>query len=367
MRRMAARIGVTQRLRLVESALVDVPSVIGFVRPAVIVPVSVLANLPPAQLEAILAHELAHIRRGDYFINLLQSRGRSAALLSPRGLVGVEADSRRARALLRRRGARVVRSRRVRARAGVARDIAGRDAGARDGRDRRRAARPDSPPRRPGDDGAQVIGMGRDDGGLTVLAVAAIRSDLTVWRRQSGSGAADCDGRRPAGRVVPGVNVTIQRSDVTGTVEAPVEIRTTLTDATGQFLFADLTPGQYALTASLPGFKSAKLRVALAANESVNGTVRLELGTLSEMITVRGASPPPPRRSSSRRRRRPRPPTSRPRDASRDAEPADRTIRPGSRGRLHQGAEKDPRRQAGLSGDGDGRGRPGNRDPRGTD
>jgi TonB family protein len=84
------------------------------------------------------------------------------------------------------------------------------------------------------------------------------------------------------------VTVTIQRSNVTGTVETPVEIRTTLTDATGQFQFADLTPGEYALTASVPGFKSAKLRVALAANESVNGTLRLELGTLSEMITVRG-------------------------------------------------------------------------------
>ncbi len=46
---------------------------IGWLRPVILVPVSALAGLTPEQMEAILAHELAHIRRHDYLINLLQT------------------------------------------------------------------------------------------------------------------------------------------------------------------------------------------------------------------------------------------------------------------------------------------------------
>ena len=53
--------------------LVDVPTVIGWLRPVVLVPASALAGMTPQQLEAILAHELAHIRRHDYLVNLLQT------------------------------------------------------------------------------------------------------------------------------------------------------------------------------------------------------------------------------------------------------------------------------------------------------
>ena len=47
------------------------------------------AGCTPSELEAVLAHELAHIRRHDYLVNLLQSARRDAALLSPRRVVGV--------------------------------------------------------------------------------------------------------------------------------------------------------------------------------------------------------------------------------------------------------------------------------------
>jgi beta-lactamase regulating signal transducer with metallopeptidase domain len=58
---------------LSESALVEVPTVIGWLRPVVLLPVSTLAGLSPAQLEALLAHELAHVRRFDYLVNLIQT------------------------------------------------------------------------------------------------------------------------------------------------------------------------------------------------------------------------------------------------------------------------------------------------------
>ncbi|MEI6861661.1 MAG: M56 family metallopeptidase, partial [Verrucomicrobiota bacterium] len=55
------------------SAAVDVPTVVGWVRPVVLVPAAMLAGLAPAQLDALLAHELAHIRRHDFLVNLVQA------------------------------------------------------------------------------------------------------------------------------------------------------------------------------------------------------------------------------------------------------------------------------------------------------
>jgi len=53
--------------------LVEVPTVIGWLRPVILLPASALTGLSAEQLEALLAHELAHIRRYDYLINLLQT------------------------------------------------------------------------------------------------------------------------------------------------------------------------------------------------------------------------------------------------------------------------------------------------------
>ena len=58
---------------LLVSALVQVPTVVGWLRPVVLVPVGALGGLPAEHLEALLLHELAHIRRHDYLVNILQS------------------------------------------------------------------------------------------------------------------------------------------------------------------------------------------------------------------------------------------------------------------------------------------------------
>ena len=64
-----------QLLKLTGTAASDVagPVVVGVLRPAVMIPAAVLTGLTPNQIEAILAHELAHIRRHDYLVNLLQA------------------------------------------------------------------------------------------------------------------------------------------------------------------------------------------------------------------------------------------------------------------------------------------------------
>jgi beta-lactamase regulating signal transducer with metallopeptidase domain len=73
LRGLVRRMRVTRPVRLLESTMVDVPTVVGWLRPAILLPAATLAGLSAAQLEAILAHELAHVRRHDYLASLLQS------------------------------------------------------------------------------------------------------------------------------------------------------------------------------------------------------------------------------------------------------------------------------------------------------
>ncbi len=67
------RLGVARAVRLLHSALVQVPTVVGWLRPVVLVPASCLTGMSAMQIEAVLAHELAHIRRHDYLVSVLQS------------------------------------------------------------------------------------------------------------------------------------------------------------------------------------------------------------------------------------------------------------------------------------------------------
>ena len=71
--RLSRRLHIARPVRLLRSTLVDVPTVIGWLKPVILLPATALSGLNPHQLEAILAHELAHIRRHDYFVNLLQT------------------------------------------------------------------------------------------------------------------------------------------------------------------------------------------------------------------------------------------------------------------------------------------------------
>ena len=71
--RLARRMGIVKSLRVLTSALADTPSVVGFLKPVILFPPAALLNLSAVQLESIVAHELAHIRRHDYLVNLLQT------------------------------------------------------------------------------------------------------------------------------------------------------------------------------------------------------------------------------------------------------------------------------------------------------
>jgi uncharacterized protein (TIGR03435 family) len=70
---LARRLCLARPVFIVDSKRVDTPMVIGWLRPVIVLPVAALASLTPAQVEAILAHELAHIRRHDFLANALQT------------------------------------------------------------------------------------------------------------------------------------------------------------------------------------------------------------------------------------------------------------------------------------------------------
>ncbi len=69
-RELQRRLAVTSPVRFALSRRIDVPMVIGWLRPVILIPVSAVSGLPPHQLDALILHELAHIRRLDTVTNI---------------------------------------------------------------------------------------------------------------------------------------------------------------------------------------------------------------------------------------------------------------------------------------------------------
>jgi beta-lactamase regulating signal transducer with metallopeptidase domain len=67
------KVQISRPVLLLESALIKVPVTLGFLKPVILVPVGMLSHISPDQVESILFHELAHIRRRDYLFNLVQN------------------------------------------------------------------------------------------------------------------------------------------------------------------------------------------------------------------------------------------------------------------------------------------------------
>lgn len=71
--RLSREMGLRRAVRLLRSLRVEAPMVVGWIRPVILVPAAAFTGLSPAQIEAVLAHEMAHIRRCDFLVNLVQS------------------------------------------------------------------------------------------------------------------------------------------------------------------------------------------------------------------------------------------------------------------------------------------------------
>jgi beta-lactamase regulating signal transducer with metallopeptidase domain len=67
------QIKINRTVSYIESQLVKIPLVLGYLKPVIVIPAEILSGIPSNQIEAIIAHELAHIRRNDYIFNVLQT------------------------------------------------------------------------------------------------------------------------------------------------------------------------------------------------------------------------------------------------------------------------------------------------------
>jgi beta-lactamase regulating signal transducer with metallopeptidase domain len=66
------KLNISKHIQLKFSELIDVPCMIGYFKPLILLPVTICVNLNADEVEAILLHELSHIKRNDYLVNLLQ-------------------------------------------------------------------------------------------------------------------------------------------------------------------------------------------------------------------------------------------------------------------------------------------------------
>lgn len=67
------QLALTKSVKIFSSRHTDMPLVYGIFKPVILIPTGLLFQMNPAQLEAIIAHEMAHIKRNDYLVNLIQS------------------------------------------------------------------------------------------------------------------------------------------------------------------------------------------------------------------------------------------------------------------------------------------------------
>ena len=81
--RLALSGGVSRHVSVIVTALIESPATVGWLRPIILLPPVLLTGLSASQIEAILAHEIAHIRRHDYFVNLLQMAAETLLFYHP--------------------------------------------------------------------------------------------------------------------------------------------------------------------------------------------------------------------------------------------------------------------------------------------
>jgi beta-lactamase regulating signal transducer with metallopeptidase domain len=83
MQQLVHKLDIKQFIELAESATVQAPLVIGYFKPVVLIPLGMIGGLSTEQLESIIIHELIHIRRHDYLVNLLQSLLEAVLFFNP--------------------------------------------------------------------------------------------------------------------------------------------------------------------------------------------------------------------------------------------------------------------------------------------
>lgn len=83
MEELSRRLRLNSKVQLLESAMIKVPTALGMLKPVILMPLGMMARLPADQVEAVLLHELAHIRRRDFLVNLIQHFAETIFFFNP--------------------------------------------------------------------------------------------------------------------------------------------------------------------------------------------------------------------------------------------------------------------------------------------
>jgi TonB family protein len=295
-RELAAQLGIRRPVAVLESAGAPVPVACGPLQPAVVLPLSA-GQWPQARLRTVLLHELAHIIRGDLVSQAVAQAACCVYWFHP--LAWIAAARQRmerehacddavlsagappheyaadlldlARGLVARRHAWVG--------SPAMAETSNLEA-------RVRALFDNTRNRRPLEMKAAVITT------IAALAVLVPVASLGVYA-QSGSAALAGIVIDPTGAVIPNVRVTASNQDRSNPL-------TTVTDPTGTYRFTSIWPGKYTIEVALPGFKLYKQDLTIAAGQGIRQDANLQLGDVSELMTVRaqvtGSAAPSARR-----------------------------------------------------------------------
>jgi outer membrane receptor protein involved in Fe transport len=114
---------------------------------------------------------------------------------------------------------------------------------------------------------------------LAVLAIALLIPALAAAQTESGKVTGTVTDQ--SGAVLPGVTVNLKSVDRAAT-------RSTVTNAEGEYVFASLVPGGYDITAELSGFSTTQVRTTVPVGATVNVNVQMQVGTITDVITVVG-------------------------------------------------------------------------------
>lgn len=286
----AAEYGLSRPVTLLQSPEPDLLATWGAWRPRVILP-SHACEWSDDRLYAVLCHELAHVRRQDWLVQLASEAVRIACWFNPLAWLACRA--------LRRESERACDDE-VLARGVPPRTYAGhllalarrcRDLSPawavpmarRSTLERRVAAMLDPHlDRRP---------LSRYAAALTVVAVMSLALPVAVIRAQSSPAPLEGVVYDPTGAVLPGVALSLR--DGQG---LSFEVTT---DGAGYFTFPTVAPGTYELEAKLPGFRPLKQQLTLEGAGDWNRAITLQVGDVRETIRVResrltGATPATP-------------------------------------------------------------------------
>jgi TonB family protein len=288
----ARRLGVRRPVTLLESDESTFAFTWGLLHPQIVLPTSAAADWTPSRLAVVLQHELAHVARWDWAIQLAAAIGRAVWWFNPLvwtacrqlrheselaaddivlrgGVDGAEYASH-----LVEIARQAAEARELPAPAIVHRSTL---------EGRIRAMLNDDLDRRPLTTRTRLLAL--TCGLVVALSIAGVAAREAGEAAQAAAPPSSISGTvyDQAGGLLPGVSVALVHAQTTGRYE-------TLTDPRGAFSFRNLPPGDYELITTLPGFNTVKnlLRVGAAP---VKRYVTLPLGAIEETITV---TPDPP-------------------------------------------------------------------------